>query len=214
MRLTYSRNHPGRSRTSSAAVGCQPHRESQPRRAQGSQGQWHRSASWRWRWKSWYWQGITPFFHVYIRVYFFFFSFPRSQWRPNKRRKKLPWSRERTRSPQKLRLSILNDVPQNDLVSGRDHTLHNVILFLTRVLLKDLEVEPPILVIRALHEDEGFLTLVPVLDEADIGLYIALLLHGMIPWSTLLPHEAFLGLNLAPLLPDKTPVHPAPPNLS
>ena len=76
------------------------------------------------------------------------------------------------------------------------------------------EVEPSILITPALHEEEGCRTLVPVLNEGDVGLYIALLLHGMIPWSTLLPNEANLGLNLTPLLPDKTPVHPAPPNLS
>ena len=222
IRLTYSRNHPGRSCTSSAAVGCQSCREGQARRAQGSQGQWHRSARWRWRWKSWYRHGIpSSFFHVYIPVNFFF-SFPRSQSWPNKRQRKLPWSRERTRSPQKLRLSILNDIPQNDLVSGRDHALHNVVLtkgwevetgpFHALVLLEDPEVEPSIT--PALHEEEGCLTLVPVLDEADIGLFIALLLHGINPWSTLLPHEANLGPNLALLLPDKTQVHPAPLNLS
>ena len=75
MRLTYSRNHPGRSCTSSAAVGCQSCREGQARRAQGSQGQWHRSASWRWWWILWYRTVLSSFFSCLHLGLFFFLVF-------------------------------------------------------------------------------------------------------------------------------------------
>ena len=223
MRLTYSRNHPGRSCTSSAAVGCQSCREGQARRAQGSQGQWHRSASWRWWWKLWYQTVLSSFFScLHLGLFFFLVFFAVSPDQTSGEESCL--GPEREQGPPKNSGPPFSTTFPRTTSSQVKITLHSVVLtkewevetgpFHALVLLEDPEVEPSILITPALHEEEGCRTLVPVLNEGDVGLYIALLLHGMIPWSTLLPNKANLGLNLTPLLPDKTPVHLAPPNLS